>query len=355
MTRFVFYVCMIALLTLPLASGCVMLADVERTEDEIDKLLTQDNIDAAMVCAPRELAELNANLLFARYESEHGRPMPAKVHLELAKEFSKAAWENSRGDHCGIDTDGDGIIDKRDPCPTEPEDFDGDRDDDGCPESDRDGDGLDDPVDSCPDEPEDMDGYLDEDGCPDPDNDGDGVRDDIDKCPMTPEDDDGFQDDDGCPDPDNDGDGIMDPVDKCPNEPEDFDGDKDDDGCPDLYKKIVVTKTRIELKQKVFFKHNKSRIMSKSYELLDEVADVLSKNNALNVRIEGHTDSKASNRYNMKLSQRRANAVKKYLVGAGIEGARLIAKGFGEDVPIDTNDTKEGRARNRRVEFHIIR
>src|SRR5262245_3146925 len=80
---------------------------------------------------------------------------------------------------------------------------------------DRDGDGIPDMDDQCPDQPEDRDGYKDEDGCPDPDNDGDGIPDALDKCPNEPEDFDNFQDEDGCPDPDNDCDGIPDHNDDC--------------------------------------------------------------------------------------------------------------------------------------------
>jgi hypothetical protein len=98
---------------------------------------------------------------------------------------------------------------------------------------DRDGDGIVDRHDRCPLEPEDHDGFQDDDGCPDPDNDGDGIPDAVDRCPLEPEDHDGFQDDDGCPDPDNDGDGIPDAVDRCPLEPETPNGWQDDDGCPD--------------------------------------------------------------------------------------------------------------------------
>ena len=166
------------------------------------------------------------------------------------------------------DRDHDGIIDRLDRCPDEPEDWDGFQDDDGCPDPDNDGDGIPDNVDRCPNDPEDFDGFQDDDGCPDPDNDGDGIPDlydacpnekedglgkrpadgcpsttedadgdgipdATDKCPDEPEDKDGFQDDDGCPDYDNDGDGIPDTYDLCPNEPEDIDGFEDDDGCPD--------------------------------------------------------------------------------------------------------------------------
>ncbi|MDP6942691.1 MAG: OmpA family protein, partial [Myxococcota bacterium] len=300
-------------------------------------------------------AEARANLAFAVYESGQGRPMKASEHVELSEAAAKAAWQGSRGDECQPDTDMDGIHDGIDKCITEPEDYDGDRDEDGCPEDDRDGDGINDDIDRCPDKPEDFDGYMDEDGCPELDNDNDGIRDDLDRCPLDPEDRDGWEDIDGCPEPDNDGDGIMDPVDKCPNLAEDFDGDMDEDGCPDLYEKIVITETRIELKQKIFFATNSARILRKSNELLDEVVDALAKNGKLRVRIEGHTDSQANARYNKGLSQRRAQSVKKYIVKQGILGDRLTAVGFGEENPIDTNDTDEGRARNRRVEFHILK
>lgn len=98
---------------------------------------------------------------------------------------------------------------------------------------DRDDDGVEDAYDECPGAPEDYDGYRDDDGCPDPDNDRDGIPDDWDKAPYDAEDYDGFEDDDGAPELDNDGDGFPDIEDFCPDDPEDFDGVQDDDGCPD--------------------------------------------------------------------------------------------------------------------------
>jgi OOP family OmpA-OmpF porin len=167
------------------------------------------------------------------------------------------------------DADGDGVSDAEDRCPNDPEDRDGYKDGDGCPDPDNDGDGIPDAQDKCPNDAEDLDQFQDEDGCPEPDNDadgipdlndpcpnaaedgkgkkpndgcpstnedsdGDGVPDARDKCPDEPEDRDGFDDYDGCPDLDNDGDGIPDNFDSCPNEPEDTDGFEDSDGCPDL-------------------------------------------------------------------------------------------------------------------------
>lgn len=333
--------------------ACTSSTSVHQKRDELLKLLAAADQEAR-ICAPKELARARANIAFAVYESDLGQTTRAWQHIQEADLYTKQAWEGSRGDECGIDSDLDGIMDAKDQCPLEPEDYDGDRDEDGCPESDMDGDGIDDDKDECPKLPEDMDGFQDLDGCPDNDNDGDGIRDNLDKCPMEPEDRDGFEDIDGCPDPDNDQDGIPDVSDNCPMQPEDYDGDQDEDGCPDIYSKIVVTKTRIELKQKVYFATNKATILSKSFDLLDEVADALSKAVSLSVRIEGHTDSHGSARYNKRLSGMRADSVKAYMVKAGVEASRLLATGMGEETPIDTNDNSDGRARNRRVEFHII-
>ncbi len=133
------------------------------------------------------------------------------------------------------DNDDDGIPDVSDRCPNDPEDFDQFEDADGCPELDNDKDGIPDLNDPCPNAPEDGLGKRPHDGCPSTseDSDGDGVNDTVDKCPDEPEDRDQFQDADGCPDPDNDGDGIPDGFDNCPNAAEDADGFEDEDGCPD--------------------------------------------------------------------------------------------------------------------------
>jgi hypothetical protein len=131
------------------------------------------------------------------------------------------------------DTDGDGMLDDVDTCPTHAEDFDGHHDRDGCPDDDNDEDGLPDRMDECPNAAEDADGFNDADGCPEPDNDSDDLADGFDSCPMDPEDKDGDRDDDGCPDDDRDQDGISDAQDRCPEQEEDTDGLADDDGCPE--------------------------------------------------------------------------------------------------------------------------
>ena len=288
---------------------------------------------------------------------------------------------------CPIDdTDGDGIIDSEDQCPTKPEDFDGDRDEDGCPDLDTDGDGIEDDLDKCPQDPEDIDTFEDEDGCPDPDNDKDGILDTADDCPLEAgplesrgcpdRDKDKIADKDdkcpdepgvdqmafnperhGCPLSDRDGDGIYDHEDKCPDEVGVAQPDNPEQhGCPKKYKLIVIKADKIEIKQKVQFATNKARIKRASHALLAEVADAIRNSNLTKVRIEGHTDSVGSARYNKKLSQRRANAVRDYLIEEeGIDPDLLEATGFGEDRPIASNRTKRGRAQNRRVEFNVDR
>jgi outer membrane protein OmpA-like peptidoglycan-associated protein len=252
------------------------------------------------------------------------------------------------------DTDGDGLVDSEDACPLQPEDFDGFEDSDGCPELDNDKDGIPDTSDGCPNEPEDVDGFQDEDGCPDGDNDNDGIADARDKCPRDPEDYDGFEDENGCPDPDNDGDSIPDVVDKCPLQPEVFNGVEDQDGCPDEAL-IELRDDYIQIKDKVYFDFNKDTIQERSFEMLNQIASLLSgQGNIGLVLVGGHTDGKGSDVYNLNLSQRRADAVVRYLVGRGVAPNRLRGQGFGETQPVAGNDTEEGREKNRRVEFLIL-
>jgi OmpA-OmpF porin, OOP family len=141
-------------------------------------------------------------------------------------------------------------------------------------------------------------------------------------------------------------------TDKCPDEPEDYDGDRDDDGCPDL--KAEFDGCSVKISEKVFFKFNKWDIDPRSFDLLNDVATVMNQvPEELHFRVEGHTDSKGSDPYNKKLSQNRANSVTKYLEGRKVKSNRLNAVGFGEERPIDSNRTNDGRARNRRVEFNV--
>jgi len=256
------------------------------------------------------------------------------------------------------DNDRDGIPDVDDKCPDIPEDKDGIEDEDGCPEgekNDRDGDGIPDDVDKCPDEPEDKDGFQDEDGCPDPDNDGDGIKDVDDLCPNDPEDKDGFEDEDGCPDPDNDKDRIPDKDDKCPNEPETYNGFEDEDGCPDRGR-VVVTDTSIEILDVIYFEYNKDIIKPASYPILDAVAATMQGNPSIQlIEIQGHTDERGDDAYNLDLSDRRAKSVLKYLADKGVDAKRLTSQGYGETQPLDRRHNEAAWAKNRRVAFLIIK
>lgn len=260
-------------------------------------------------------------------------------------------------DPASLDADKDGIANKFDICMRQPEDHDDYQDDDGCPEPDNDKDGVLDTEDRCVNDPEDDDGYRDHDGCPDVDNDKDGILDLADRCPDNPETFNEYQDEDGCPDEepiyDTDGDGYLDDVDRCPYDPEDFDGDRDEDGCPD--EEVYIEADRVVINDKIHFEYNRAVIEKVSYDLLNMIAAVILEHpKVTRIRIEGHTDGDGSDVYNLKLSQRRADAVKDYLVGAGVEASRLDPVGFGEMRPIDDNATEAGKAANRRVEFIIV-
>lgn len=251
-----------------------------------------------------------------------------------------------------VDGDADGIPDERDACRADPEDPDGFEDEDGCPDLDDDADGVPDSADRCPRESEDKDSFEDEDGCPDADNDGDGVLDTVDRCPLEAEDKDSFEDDDGCPDADNDLDGVPDATDQCPNEKETPNGVSDEDGCPDL---LRVEHAEIRTLEPIYFERGKARIQERSVPLLNElVAVIVARADLGNIAIEGHTDDIGSERNNLKLSQQRAEAVRSYLVAHGVPEARVSATGYGEARPLESNRTKEGRERNRRVEFRLV-
>jgi outer membrane protein OmpA-like peptidoglycan-associated protein len=252
------------------------------------------------------------------------------------------------------DNDEDGVADESDKCPMQAEDKDGDRDDDGCPDLDDDGDGIENDADKCPKEAEDKDGFEDTDGCPDADNDKDGVLDADDKCADSVEDKDGFEDTDGCADLDNDKDGIPDASDKCPGEAEVVNGVDDTDGCPDQGL-VKLSDKKIEILEKVYFVASKDTIEEKSNVLLSQIASVLkSKPGIKKIEIQGYTDNSGNAKKNTILSQKRAEAVKKFLIDNGIEAGRLEAKGYGDANPIADNKTKEGRETNRRVEFSIL-
>lgn len=183
------------------------------------------------------------------------------------------------------------------------------------------------------------------------DTDGDGVPDDRDRCPNTPQ---GVTvDASGCP-TDYDGDGVYDYLDKCPGTPR---GTRvDASGCPVPVAtgSAEVTAAGTWIYRDIRFETNKAVLESSSYPVMDEIAENLKAQPSIKVEVQGHTDNVGSAEYNMKLSQARAESVKRYLVDKGVAPERLMVKGYGQTKPIVPNDTPGNRAKNRRVEFAPI-
>jgi outer membrane protein OmpA-like peptidoglycan-associated protein len=298
----------------------------------------------------------------------------AGVGIKPQADRCEAGRPHEPADCPELDLDGDGVINRKDRCPTEAEDRDGFDDDDGCPDPDNDGDrvpdaedecpidygprsnkgcpvkvadrdydGTPDTLDKCPDQP----GPKSREGCPLIDQDGDGVEDALDACPTEY----GPKERKGCPLVDRDGDGVEDARDNCP----DVKGTPENQGCPPEEKQLVIiTSEKLVITEKVYFATGKATILPVSFPLLNQVAKVLRSHPEIElVTVEGHTDDQGSAKLNRKLSLNRAKAVKAYLEHQGIEPSRLNAQGFGPDRPADTNATEAGRANNRRVEFII--
>lgn len=271
--------------------------------------------------------EYTLGLLFAV-----GAPKPAPKPVEVAPIVAAP-----------LDSDGDGVIDDRDNCPGTPKGVKVNAD--GCP-LDSDKDGVYDYQDNCPGTPVGV--KVDAKGCP-LDSDKDGVYDYLDSCPGTPL---GVKvDAKGCP-LDSDGDGVYDYLDKCPGTPK---GVKvDQDGCApkvveSTAQKAAPVATRVALK--VQFDTGKSLIKRQYYDELKAVGDALNQDKTLKGTIEGYTDSVGNARLNQQLSQRRANAVRDYIIkNFKVDANRLSAKGFGEANPVADNTTAAGRALNRRIE-----
>ncbi len=267
------------------------------------------------------------------------------------------------GHHVDADTDGDGVTDKTDSCPSvagyvryrgcpiPDKDGDGINDEvdkcptvaglpryDGCPIPDKDGDGINDEVDKCPEQP----GTAKYNGCPVPDSDGDGINDEMDKCPNQA----GTAKYNGCPVPDSDGDGVNDEMDLCPNKP----GPASSKGCP---VEDVAVKITADFKN-ILFDNNKATIRPESADILVNSAKTMQEQipNS-NLYIDGYTDNVGNAAFNKRLSKARAQAVADALVKNGIDKSRIIVRGFGKDNPICDNKTAEGRQCNRRVEVVI--
>ena len=208
--------------------------------------------------------------------------------------------------------------------------------------------------DKCPDDREDKDGFEDEDGCPDLDNDNDGVPDDKDKCGDAVEDKDGFDDSDGCPDPDNDRDGVADGDDQCPKEPEKINGVEDEDGCPDKGESLVISAPeRLELLEAIVF--DGTAVSRSSANLLGQLAATLrARQDIVRLRVGVHVQPTKRKSRDQSLSDRRAAALRDWLVAHGVEADRIDPKGFGSTKPLVPANQKGAAAINDRVELIIL-
>lgn len=285
-----------------------------------------------------------------------------------------------------IDDDGDHIGNRRDKCPNLPEDFDGFQDKDGCPDFDNDGDGLDDIVetntgifvdknntgtdpnkaDTDNDKISDYDEVYKYGSNPlkqESDNDGISDYDEIKTYNTNPSSED--TDKDGLSDndeifvyftdpvtPDTDGDGFVDGRDKCPIEPEIYNGYKDDDGCPDEKPDMFFQKRSSVILEGVQFNSGSAKLTHSAKNKIQKVVTTLKNYPEMHLEISGHTDNLGFRNANIKLSKARADAVRNYIISQGISANRLRSIGLGPDYPIASNKTKEGRARNRRIEFY---
>lgn len=229
------------------------------------------------------------------------------------------------------DTDGDGIIDDNDKCPTVA----GLAKYQGCPIPDTDKDGINDEQDKCPT----VAGLAKYQGCPIPDTDKDGVNDEEDKCPTVP----GLARYKGCPIPDTDGDGVNDEEDKCPS----IKGTVANNGCPELKEQYKFDN------RKILFVTGKALLTKASKLELLKVVKALNEYPSLKLYVDGYTDNTGSDKINKPLSLKRANAVKSFLFSKKIAAERLLTNGHGSESPIADNKTAKGRSQNRRVEFRV--
>jgi outer membrane protein OmpA-like peptidoglycan-associated protein len=178
------------------------------------------------------------------------------------------------------------------------------------------------------------------------DGDGDGVPDGVDRCPAVA----GRAENGGCPDEDRDGDGLADRLDECP----DLAGPADHRGCPPKAA-VKLEGDRIRFEGKIHFASASDAIQRRSAELLDGIAAVIKAHPEITrIRVEGHTDSRGGGAYNKALSERRARSVVRALAARGVPADSLVPEGFGLERPVAGNATPQGRAKNRRVELHVV-
>jgi len=288
------------------------------------------------------------------------------------------------------DSDRDGLVDPQDHCPLIPQGDHPDPNRPGCPLNDDDLDGILNDVDQCPTIAQGSHPDPDRRGCPAADTDNDGVYDHDDQCVSVPQGDHPDPNRVGCPDRDDDEDGVFNATDRCPSEPagaipdatrpgcpasdrdhdtvidivdhcpDDFGAPSSDplrNGCPG---RVRVQDGQIVILDPVFFATNRDVIQPRSFPVLAAVADALHASPRIRrVVIEGHTDDRNTDEFNLDLSQRRANNVMSWLVQHGIEAERLIAQGFGEAIQLRPiaglrgRPLEDARGMNRRVMFRI--
>lgn len=196
------------------------------------------------------------------------------------------------------------------------------------------------------------------------DRDRDGIPDSTDKCPDRPEDQDGFEDTDGCPDIDNDMDRVLDVADKCINVPETYNGFLDDDGCPDtLPPEIDQLRGTIE---GLLYAEGETMVRDSAKPNVGKIAKLMQTFPSIRIVLIGHTDDReakqfADNQPNpdlaalaADLSRARAEAVRQWLVTAGIAAARIDIQGRGSEDSVSDNATPRGRLANRRVEVKLF-
>lgn len=183
----------------------------------------------------------------------------------------------------------------------------------------------------------------------DADPDGDSVPASRDACPDEP-----GLDPDGCPLRDSDGDGVLDPDDACPQTPECVNGFDDQDGCPDTLPQELAELFGVV--ESLEFEPDRDTILPASFPELDHIAELLARYPELELEISGHIEAGREGGWirRRQPTRRRAEAVRDYLIHAGIDPQRLTAKGYGESKPIHSNETPEGREANRRVELEPL-
>ena len=207
----------------------------------------------------------------------------------------------------------------------------------GCPDADEDG--IADKNDMCPNAK----GSKANNGCPDAD--GDSIVDKDDNCPNVA----GPAANRGCPWPDTDGDGVLDKDDNCVS----VAGPASNNGCPEPVISEEASKSIGDFASSILFNTGRSSFKSGMTKQLDAIAALMNEFSKANFVIEGYADSTGGDKINAKISAKRANVVMKYLVSKGVDASRLAAKGYGASNPADSNKTRAGRAKNRRVEIKV--